>query len=56
MKRRTEIENHLNVETMLEFLKETTGNEEGYEEVIKIFKQMRKNREKEHEGEEKNEK
>lgn len=53
MKRRTEIENHLNVETMLEFLKETTGNEEGYEEVIKIFKQMRKNREKEHEENEK---
>ena len=32
---------------MLEFLKDTTGNEEGYEEVIKLFKQMRKNREKE---------
>lgn len=47
MSRRTEIENNLNVESMLEFLKDSTGNEEGYEEVIKLFKQMRKNREKE---------
>lgn len=47
MSGRTEIENNLNVESMLEFLKDTTGNEEGYEEVIKLFKQMRKNREKE---------
>lgn len=38
---------------MLEFLKDETGNEEGYEEVIKIFKQMRKNREKEPEEKEK---
>lgn len=47
MSGRTEIENNLNVESMLEFLKDSTGNEEGYEEVIKLFKQMRKNREKE---------
>lgn len=47
MSDRTEIENNLNVESMLEFLKDSTGNEEGYEEVIKLFKQMRKNREKE---------
>ena len=53
MKGRTEIENHMNVETMLEFLKDATGNEEGYEEVIKIFKQIRKNRDKEHEEKEK---
>lgn len=47
MKDRTEIENHWNLESFLEFLKDMTDNEEGYQEVINLIKQIRKNQKKE---------